>query len=123
MNFDLFEPPRRIRASTSKNVAPANRKVAAADYSATCASVKAPRKIDRILKVLLDGEALNRFEAYRRHSDSCLNSTISALEKRGLVILRLEEEIPGYRGLPVRCKRYWLSPQSRELARQLLEKA
>ena len=69
--------------------------------------------------VLLGGRTLNRFEAAREFRDSCLNTTISQLEKRGLTIHRKNETVPGAFG-PVHCCRYWLAPESRAHARALL---
>ena len=78
-----------------------------------------PRKWVRILKALVDGRTLNRFEATRDLRDWCLNTTISQLEQRGVRILRKDETVPGAFG-PVHCCRYWLAPESIALARELL---
>jgi len=58
-------------------------------------------------------------EAARELRDWCLPSTISQLEARGIRIDRQDECIPGHFG-PIHCKRYRLSAESRELARELL---
>lgn len=78
-----------------------------------------PRKWARITRALLDGRTLNRFDANREHRDSCLNTTISQLERRGLTILRKNETVPGAFG-PVHVCRYWLAPESRARALELL---
>lgn len=78
-----------------------------------------PRKWQRVLQALVDGKTLNRFEAARELRDWCLNTTVSQLEKRGLTILRKDETVPGHFGR-VHCARYWLDPQSRARARELL---
>ncbi len=81
-----------------------------------------PRKWQRVLRALVDGATLNRFEAARELRDWCLNTTISQLEGRGVRILRRDETVPGTFG-PVHCCRYHLAPESRERAAELLEGA
>jgi hypothetical protein len=78
-----------------------------------------PRKWQRVLRALLDGRTLNRFQAARELRDWCLNTTVSQLEQRGLKIDRRDETVPGAFG-PVHCCRYRLADDSRERARQLL---
>jgi len=78
-----------------------------------------PRKWQRILRALVDGRTLNRFEAARELRDHVLPSTVSELEKRGLTIHRKDETIAGTFG-PVRCCRYWLAADSRAHALELL---
>lgn len=78
-----------------------------------------PRKWRRILQALVDGRTLNRFDAYRELRDSCLNTTVSQIERRGVRILRKEETVPGHFG-PVHVRRYWIDPASMEHARELL---
>jgi len=78
-----------------------------------------PRKWQRILRALVDGCTLNRFEAARELRDHVLPSTVSELEKRGLRILRKDEVVAGTFG-PVRCCRYWLAMESRGRALELL---
>lgn len=77
------------------------------------------RKWRRVVRALLAG-SLNRWEATRPPvKDWVLPSTISELEKRGIVIDRKPETVVGAYG-DVHCVRYWIAPQSRELARTLL---
>jgi hypothetical protein len=90
------------------------------ERSATSRAVQPPRKWARILRALLDGRRLNRFEAARELRDWCLNTTVSQLERRGLTIQRKDEVVPGAYG-PVHCCRYWLAPESSERARELLQ--
>ena len=77
-------------------------------------------KWKRVLHALLDGRSLTRFEAERTVRDHCLNSTISELEGKGVRIDRREETVPGFAGMPTRCKRYWLSEEGRHRAAELL---
>lgn len=91
-----------------------------AERSATARATQPPRKWARILRAFLEGRRLNRFDAYRELRDSCLNTTVSQLERRGLMIQRKDETVPGAYG-PVHCCRYWLAPESIERARELLQ--
>lgn len=89
-----------------------------AEPSATPPAMQ-PRKWARVLRAFADGKTLNRFDAYRELRDSCLNTTVSQIERRGVRISRREETVPGAFG-PVHCCRYWLAPESLQRARQLL---
>jgi hypothetical protein len=80
-----------------------------------------PRKWKRVLRALLTGRSYNRFEAERELADHCLHSTVAELQQRGLLILRQEEMVPGYQGIPTRVMRYWLAKESRERALGLLQ--
>src|SRR5690348_9388201 len=87
-----------------------------AKTSATALGEQPQRKWLRVLQGLLAG-SLNRWDATKDPiRDWCLPSTVAELEKRGLKIDRRDEEVPGHYG-PVRCSRYWVAPESRELAR------
>jgi hypothetical protein len=55
-----------------------------------------------------------------RLGDHALHSTVAGLQSRGLILHRREETVPGYMGAPTRVCRYWLAPESRERARELL---
>jgi hypothetical protein len=79
----------------------------------------ADSKIRRILRVLASGKSLNRFQAIGYH-DSVLNSTISKIESKGINVSRREETVRGFEGEPVHCCRYWLEPDQRERALELL---
>lgn len=80
-----------------------------------------PRKWQRVLAAFVDGRSLNRFDAYRELRDSCLNTTVSQLERRGVRINRHEETVPGAFGA-VHCCRYRLASESLERARELLSR-
>lgn len=90
------------------------------DGSATGRNAQ-PRKWARVVAAFLDRglRGLNRFEAWRELRDSCLNTTVSQIERRGVKILRREETVRGAFG-PVHCCRYWLSPEGVRRARELL---
>lgn len=80
-----------------------------------------PKKWQRVLAAFLAGKSYHRFEAERLLNDHCLHTTVSTLQGMGLVIHREFETVPGYQGAPTRVCRYWLAPQSRELAQVLLK--
>ena len=90
-----------------------------AQPSATSATAQPPRKWARVLRAFADGKTLNRFDAYRELRDSCLNTTVSQIERRDVRISRREETVPGAFG-PVHCCRYWLASESLQHARELL---
>ncbi|EHL22554.1 hypothetical protein KYG_11884 [Acidovorax sp. NO-1] len=86
----------------------------ATETHAKCTAV--PTKEEDVLRALTH-DSLNRFEA-ERIGDHCLNSTVSQLRKKGIVILDEWERVPtrGARGYtPV--KRYWVAPEPKNLAR------
>lgn len=85
----------------------------------TAHSTRRPRKWQRILRAFLDGRAMTRFDA-ERIGDHVLHSTVSKLEAKGIVILRCDTTVSGYMGLATHVCRYWLAPQSRERAADLL---
>lgn len=74
----------------------------------------------RVLTALLSGRSFNRFEAERELHEHCLHSTVAELQGKLLTIHRREETIPGYMGAPTRVMRYWLAPESRQMAEELL---
>ena len=66
-------------------------------------------KIDRVRNVLALPKGLNRFEA-ERLGDHTLNSTVSALRKRGEVVSCEWETVPTrHCSDGVRVKRYWIA--------------
>lgn len=83
---------------------------------------KTPKKWQRVLAAFYLGENFNRFEAERKLSDHCLHTTVSTLQDMGLVVARRFETVPGYKNIPTRVCRYWLDPNSKELAKKLLPK-
>lgn len=86
-------------------------------------STPRPKKWARVLRAMLNGRSLNRFEATRDLNDWCLHSTVARLQTRGVTILRREETVAGYAGNPTRVMRYWLAPESRQMAEELLGRA
>lgn len=83
-------------------------------------TTRPPRKCDRVLAALVSGRSFNRFEAERELHDHCLPSTVSGLQRKGIVIHRRYEIVPGFRGCPTDVCRYWLAPESLQTARKLL---
>lgn len=79
-----------------------------------------PLKWRRVLTALHAGHSFNRFEAERELSDHCLHTTASVLQGKGLTILRRDEVVPGFQGIPTHVTRYWLAPTSRDRAAELL---
>ena len=60
---------------------------------------------------------LNRFQAYREHHDSVLNSTISVLQRKYFVYFSRElESVPNFTGGTTRVMRYWLDDENMEKA-------
>lgn len=80
---------------------------------------KKPSKIETILAALVRGEKLHRYTAWD-YRDSCLHSTISALQnnhgipisRKGITVVRQGDKVP--------VKLYWLSPTSLGRANEVL---
>jgi hypothetical protein len=86
----------------------------------TAKHTASPTKQSRILRLLADGESLNRFEA-ERIGDHTLPSTISTLRHyHGLPIVSAREKVPNRFGTLTPCKRYHLPADARPLALALL---
>jgi len=83
-------------------------------------STRPPLKWKRVLAALISGRSFNRFEAERELADHCLHSTVSGLQRNGLVIHRRYETVPGYMGCATEVCRYWLASESLEKARDLI---
>ncbi|NWF37510.1 hypothetical protein F3F93_12250 [Mariprofundus sp. KV] len=67
-------------------------------------------------------QSLNRYEA-ERFNDHCLPSTVSTIQqKHGITIARRFETVPGYMGIPTSCCRYWLEPEQKVKAMEILLK-
>lgn len=81
---------------------------------------KRPLKWVRVLTAFYAGRSLNRFQAELELHDHCLHSTVSVLQGKGVAILRRDEVVPGFQGIPTHVCRYWLAPESRQLASDLL---
>jgi hypothetical protein len=103
-----------------QNETPAQRGGAATGAKTKQNSIAKTTKKGRVLEALAEGRSLNRFQATRELHDWCLHSTVAALEKHGLSIARQYEQVPGYQGNRTHCVRYWLEPDQRERARELL---
>ncbi len=75
-------------------------------------------KLENILRQLVNGKSLNRFEA-EHHHDHCLNSTISTLQNvHGIIIDRERETVPCLNGeATVSVNRYWLDTEPENIKR------
>jgi hypothetical protein len=75
-------------------------------------------KLEKILRQLVNGKSLNRFEA-EHHHDHCLNTTISILQnKRGIIIDRERENVPCLNGADTTSvNRYWLNTEPDNIKR------
>lgn len=81
----------------------------------------APTKIARALVYLRHFGDLNRFEAARLVGDTCLNSTIPALETNyGLTFEHIPEKSPNHWGAPCDCTRYRLPESAHDRADKVL---
>lgn len=85
-------------------------------------STKLPSKKRRVLMALIDGRSFNRFEAERQLNDHVLNTTVSELQAYGVTIARQYETVPGYRGIPTRCCRYWIARDQLKRAHSVLKR-
>jgi hypothetical protein len=81
-------------------------------------SVERERKWRRILTYLARGGRLTRFDA-EKLGDHSLNTTISDFGHRGIAVARKPITLQGRFG-EIRCKTYWLEPEERQRALQLL---
>jgi len=82
--------------------------------------VKAGTKEHVILSALVDGRSLTRFDAIPLH-DTCLNSTISTLQSKGIRIHRVFEKVPCVHGTKkTDVCRYSLTPDQVPIAMELL---
>ncbi|MHB8550162.1 MAG: hypothetical protein ACYDB8_04230 [Acidiferrobacterales bacterium] len=93
------------------------------DSIAHLASTSKPTKWQRVLAALVQGRSFNRFEAARELRDWCLHSTAAAIQRKGVLIERRFETIPGYQGDPTQVCRYWLAPDQIKKALALLGEA
>lgn len=73
-------------------------------------------KLEIILRQLVNGKSLNRFEA-EHHHDHCLNSTISTLQNgHGIIIDREREKVPCLLGAATTSvNRYWLNTKTENI--------
>jgi hypothetical protein len=84
---------------------------------------KTERKYQRILQMLYDGIALD-FQSVRPFGDSCLHSTVSALQNDfGVLIDAAPHSVRGWGGRKTFCKLYKLVRTGENLkrAREILE--
>ena len=82
--------------------------------------VKEGTKEHVILSVLVDGQSLTRFDAIPLH-DTCLNSTISTLQSKGLRIHRVSVKVPCVNNTKkIDVMRYSLTADQLPKARELL---
>ncbi|MDO6460150.1 hypothetical protein Q4485_05545 [Granulosicoccaceae sp. 1_MG-2023] len=81
--------------------------------------LKPGTKLHAVLNLLLR-RSLHRFQAERLAHDHVLHSSVSQLQDYGLIVCREWVTVPGFAGHPTRVKRYWLPPDQREKARQML---
>lgn len=77
-------------------------------------------KLFCVLAELARGARLTRFDAERVCHDHTLPSTVSEIQQRGILILREGVTVPGHRGHPTRCARYWLTDEEKQKAAVLL---
>lgn len=75
-------------------------------------------KWQRILKFLAHGGRLTRFDAEKLGCHT-LNTTVANLEHKGICVSREPWLLQGRFG-EIRCKRYWLEPDERQRALELL---
>jgi hypothetical protein len=75
-------------------------------------------KLENILRQLVNGKSLNRFEA-EHHHDHCLNSTISTLQNGHGIIIDCERETVSCLngGAKVSVNRYWPNTEPRNIKR------
>jgi hypothetical protein len=78
----------------------------------------ADTKWRRILRLLAGGVALTRFDA-ERYGDHALNSTIAVIGSMGVRISREPITLAGRFGT-IHCKKYWIEPADRDLAKAIL---
>ncbi len=72
----------------------------------------------RILRLLAEGQKLNRFDA-ERFGDHALNSTIAKIGRMGVRVSREPITLTGRFGT-IHCKRYWIEPNDVERAFAIL---
>ena len=81
----------------------------------------APSKIARVLVYVRHFDSLNRFEAARKVGDTCINSTIPALESNyGLTFEHIPEKAANHWGDPCGVTRYRLPASQHKQADKVL---
>ncbi|HKM36069.1 MAG TPA: hypothetical protein VJY83_00320 [Thiopseudomonas sp.] len=84
------------------------------------AAIKPQTKIERILQAFIAGQSLHRFQAFALR-DTCLHSTVSALEQGYNLQFKRRAVIVDRQGDPVRVVEYWLHPESLDKAAKVLD--
>lgn len=82
--------------------------------------IRQDSKLFSVLAELARGARLTRFDAERVCHDHTLPSTVSEIQRRGILISREGVTVPGHRGHPTRCARYWLTDEEKQKAAVLL---
>ena len=90
------------------------------DGKAKQAAIKPQTKIERVLMAFVSGESLHRFRAFALR-DTCLHSTVSALEQGYSLLFKRRSVIIDRQGDPVRVTEYWLHPESLDKAAKVLD--
>ena len=83
-------------------------------------AIKPQTKIERILQAFTTGRSLHRFQAFALR-DTCLHSTVSALEKGHNLLFKRRTVIIDRQGDLVRVTEYWLHPDSLDKAVKVLD--
>jgi len=78
-----------------------------------------PVKWRRILAELANGVTLDKFQA-ERIGDHSLATTISRIQREGVIVSRRLHEVTGYASCPAWVSQYWLDPIEREKALRIL---
>jgi hypothetical protein len=92
------------------------------DYQSRISTNKTT-KIGRFLQALIDEpRGMTKLDLWHEIGDSCPNTTASkAQQKHGLRIDRRLEDVPTRYGT-TKVARYWLGPEARQQAREVLAK-
>ena len=102
------------------NGANEHRQALTRDYIPERARDASLTKAGRVLRALVCGERLTRLDAWKRHGDSCLPSTIAGLQHTyGINIARRLERVEG-RFSAAHVARYWVDSCELENARRAL---
>lgn len=91
-----------------------------AEISQRKSTTKRPTKCNRVMRALME-RSYNCFEA-QKIGDSCLHTTVSEIQAKGVFVARKTERFKGRYGV-IHCKRYWIPKSELKRARKLLELA
>ncbi len=79
-------------------------------------------KLYSVISHLVAGNKLHRFQAERICHDHVLPSTIAGFQRSfGIMVARRMITVPAFEGMPTKVAQYWLVPEERAKAKQLLE--